>query len=69
MSIKKKVCLMLLLVCCLPSLAFAKSYKCMDIYENKISTSDIVFSAGDKITGGRMSGINGPAVISSIKCF
>ena len=53
MSIKKKVCLMLLLVCCLPSLAFAKSYKCMDIYENKISTSDIVFSAGDKITGGR----------------
>lgn len=53
MSVKKIVCLLLALVCCIPSLAYAARYRCVDIYDGTVSTDGVIFSAGDKITGGR----------------
>lgn len=53
MSLKKSLCSFLVILCLIPSIALAKSYKVVDIYTGNISTADIVFKPGDKITGGR----------------
>lgn len=53
MSFKRTVCLFVLLVCIIPSFALAaKNYDSNKIYSGEVSIKDVVFKAGDKITGG-----------------
>ena len=50
---KKAICLILVIICLLPTIALAeKSYNSAKIYSGEISVNDTVFKAGDKITGG-----------------
>ena len=51
---KKLFCLVLVAICMLTTAAFAeKSYNSSKIYSGDLSTDNIVFKAGDKITGGK----------------
>ena len=55
--LKKTLCIIIAVMCLIPSLAVAgKNYNPTDIYHGRISVDDTIFTAGDKInSSGRIS--------------
>ncbi len=49
--LKKIICILLVIICLIPAVAFAKSYSASDIYFGKVDIKAYTLKAGDKITG------------------
>lgn len=62
---KRIVCLILVVLCLLPSLAFAKDYRVVKIIEGTLSLDGVILKSGDNIKGG--SGLSVDVIFLDLK--